>query len=285
MKRLGWLLSVLAGLLVVSAAVAEEDMPAGAEEPKPAKKRPAKAGKKHRKERSMLRGHYGMMAKVLEMTDEQKKNLEAQVVANHKAEKEWTEASAARKKDLHEKLAAAKKAKNAEEIKKLSQEQKALRDERNALREANEAKIMALLTDAQKVKWQGWLLWRGVQRRYRKLKLDEKQTEQMKQICEAEARTMPSADVKTREGRKARAEAVKKLQDKLDKVLTAEQLEEMKKKPEPKPKPAKEGKGERRGKPKGEKKAEPEAEEKADEAVESVEGDNVMESGAPTIAD
>ena len=102
--------------------------------------------------------------------------------------------------------------------------------------------IVAILTPEQKAKWAGFTLYRSVMRRYKRCKLVADQDKQIRDACAAAAKTMPATT-----DRKGRGAAMKKLyKDIEEKILTDDQREELKKKPErvpraKKPKRAKKG--------------------------------------------
>ncbi len=263
MKRLGWLLSILAGLLLAAPAALADDQPAPEDKPKPAKKKGPKEGKKAKADPGM-RGEYGMMAEVLKLDEATAKKLQEQVAANGQAVKDWQEANGAKLKELmgqHKELRQDKE--KEAEAKKVAEEIKALQDARAKLEEDGRAKVMALLTDDQKKVWAGFVLRRGLMRSFRGIKLEQAQIDQIQGLCETAAATMP--DAKDRTKQKERTEAVKKLIAEIEsKVLTKEQADALKqareKKPapkEPKPKGQKPEKGKKGGKGEGEGEGEP----------------------------
>jgi hypothetical protein len=223
MKRLNWLLSLgLCALLLAIPALADEDDPGDEEKPKKVKRE--KKPKAPKEEKSRLRGEYAMMVSVLKLDEAAQAKIEEQVAANQAALKAWDEQHGQAYKD---KRKAAKEAQDKEEKKRLMEEADQLRAERNALAEAGREKVMDLLTEEQKKTWEGFVLWRGMARRYRKADLTDEQKDAAVALCVEAAPTLPSAD--DAEKRTERKEALDKLGEKINGLLTPEQVEAMSK--------------------------------------------------------
>lgn len=228
MKRRAWWVSALMALLLacLPAVVAQSADVAGGK-PKRARKKRERPQRKPKGPQ----GEYAIMAKVLNMDTDQQAKLMEIVEANGKAMKEWATGPSGQKlKELSEASREARKAKDREKMKQISQEMKPLAAERNKLQADRKASIMAILTDEQKAAWAGFVVYRNTMRRFKRCKLTEDQDKQVRDLCSAAAKTMPDSS-----DRKAYREAVNKLNGEVEeKVLTPEQREELKKRPEKK---------------------------------------------------
>jgi Spy/CpxP family protein refolding chaperone len=190
------------------------------------------------------KGEYAIMAKVLEMDSTQTAKLTEAVEASQKALKAWDDSDSGKKyKEFEDALKKAKADKDKEKSKSLGDQMKPLAKERSDLQEAQKANIMALLSPEQKAKWAGFVVYRTVIGKYKRVDPTDDQDKQIRQLCEAAAKGMPDASDK-----KAHGEAIKKLTDEIEqKVLTDAQREELKK-----PAPAKTVGKEGEAKPKAE---------------------------------
>lgn len=224
MKRIRWWLCVaLAGCLFSGVAVAKDD-PAEPGTPSKAKKaRPTKARKPR------LPGIYAHVPKVCEMT-------EAETAAFTKALQPYLDARKAQRPkmaELRKASAEARKAGDKDKAKELSQQARKINDDIKALGD----KAMDTLTDEQKAKWQGHLLYMQMMRMVKKTGVDEKQSESIRTMCQAQGKAYGAMDDKAK--RTARAALVKEIKEK---VLTEEQRAKLVKPANKKPakkKPAK----------------------------------------------
>ena len=248
MRKPAWWMSVATALLLAcsvlvtpSVAVAQDDAPKRAR-----KKRPAGDRRKSPKKKR-LPGEYGIMVSVLKIQEPQLAKFNAAVQAYGETMKAWQAGpDGAKLAELQKAAQEAKKAKDKDKAKELSQQMKPLMAQRAKVQAEERAVIMAVLTPEQKAQWAGFTVYRTAMRRYKRLKLSEEQTKQVRDLCDAAAKTMPPSS-----DRKAYGQARKKLDAEIaEKVLTPEQREELKKKPERKPreKGAKPGRGKAKGK-------------------------------------
>ncbi len=231
-KTVLWTSALISLALLCSPALAGRDAAGGGK----AKKARAKKDRGSRKKK--LRGEYAIMVSVLKLDDAQAAKVNEAVQKHQEAVKAWEAgASGQNYKELSAAAKKAKKDKDKEKTKSIMQDMKSLRKERDDLRAAQKAEIMAILTDGQKAEWAGFTLYRGTIGRYKRLKLTEDQDARIREICTAAAKDMPD-----KSDRKAAGAARKKLAADIEKILTPEQLEELKKKPERKPREPKEKK-------------------------------------------
>ncbi len=225
MKKLTWFVGALAAvLLACGPAMAQDD---GAAKAKPEKaKRAAKAQKPDKAKTSGLRGEYGIMAGVLGMDDAQKAKLAEAVEANKVAEQQWKEGDGKKIQELSKAAAEAKKAGDKEKAKKIAGEIKAIKESHGKLEEANNARILAVLTDEQKTRYAAFKIERQILQRFgKKIELTEDQQKQMKDLCAEAVKARPAG-----EDPKAAAGANKKLLGEIEqKVLTDAQREALKK--------------------------------------------------------
>jgi len=237
MKRTAlWISALISLALLCPPALAAP----GAEGGRKAKKARAKKGRPARKKKP--RGEYGIMISVLKMDEAQAERLSQAVRKYQEAVKAWEASPSGLKyKDLSDAAKKARQDKDKEKMKSIMQEMKSVRKERDALVAAERAKIMDVLTPEQKIQWAGFTLYRGTIGRYKRLKLTEEQDAQIREICTAAAKDMPD-----RSDRRAYGAARKKLAQDIEKVLTPQQAEELKKRPEKKPR-AKKDKAKRKG--------------------------------------
>jgi len=175
MRRYALVLCGLAVLLLACpSAVAKKDKPKA--EGKAKKDKPKKGNK------GKLRGYYAIMAGVLELTDEQKDKMTEAITARDAALAEWDEGEDGKK--LAELVKKAKEA-DKDAARGLRKEAAALRKERAELEAAQKAKIMEVLTEEQKVKWEGHLLYTQMMRQFKKVGLTKEQEGKIRALCAA----------------------------------------------------------------------------------------------------
>jgi Spy/CpxP family protein refolding chaperone len=234
MRRSGWWTSALVALLLLLSPVAT-DWAAAAPGAEGRGKKARKKGARDRKARQPKKrgpgGYYGIMMKVLEMDEAQKAKLMQAVQDSQKALKDWTAGPSGTKyKELTEARKQAAKDKDKEKVKSISQQLRELQKERAEIQAAQRAAVLDILTPQQKATWAGHELYTSVMRRYKRVDLADDQKAKLKELCTAKAATMPAAS-----DRRARGQALKKLYEEIDgNILTDEQREALKRKPEKK---------------------------------------------------
>jgi len=229
-KSMWWVCSAVALALALSPAMVDRAAAAGEEG---GGKKVKKAGDGGKKAKSDLKGEYAIMVSVLGLDEAQQAKLKEVVEKNAAALKAWDDSDNGKKlAALQEEAKKAREAKDKEKTKTIGDQMKALQKERTDLQASQQAAIQALLTDEQKAKWKGFVLYRSVVGRYKKLGLTEAQDKQVRDLCMEASKTMPGP-----EDRKAQGEAVTKLASEIEqKVLTDPQREELKKAPVKAPK-------------------------------------------------
>ncbi len=185
--------------------------------------------------KTALRGEYAILAKVCELTAEQKAQLEAKLKADRQALAQWEQQNGAKLEELKKALKAAREAGKKDELKRLGQQMKALAEERRRLQAQRMTDALAVLTPEQKTKWVGFRLYRHMMIRYKRAGLSEEQTAKVREMANAAA-----AGLTDPSDAKAVAAAARALSERIAKeVLTADQREALAKKPEKKPRPEK----------------------------------------------
>jgi len=206
MKKYGWLLGSLLALgLGLTPALAQA--PGGAGDPGK-KDRP---GKKERKAKGGLRGYYAQIASICKLTPEQVEKFA-------EALKPYMEAQKANRDKLTELRKAqteARKAKDKDKAAQIAKQIKEIQDAIDALR----AKAMDVLTDDQKIVWEGHLLYRSAMQRFKKTGVDEAQQKKIREMCDAKGKAIFEA--KDEKAKRAIRNALAK--EVFDTVLTPEQ--------------------------------------------------------------
>jgi Spy/CpxP family protein refolding chaperone len=192
---------LFAGLSVLLASgvarAAPGDAPAGAQTG-PASKAPA-----------ALRGEWAILAAELQLTDDQKAKLLSRLTA-------YAEASAGWDKQYGEKMKAAREAKDANAVRALTQSQENLAADRDA-------DVQALLTADQKVKWEGFKLYRAEMLALRRANPSDDQKAKVRDLCDAAGKEFAGLKAE----KDLQAARAKLRQAALD-VLTPEQQETLK---------------------------------------------------------
>ena len=225
MKRFALVLCGLAVLTLACPTMAAKDDKKAAD--KAGKKKEGKGGK------GALRGYYAIMSSVLELSDEQKAQLTEKIKARAAALKAWDEDEKGQK--LAELLTKAKDA-DKDAAKEIRKEAAALRKERVELEASHKAKIMDVLTDEQKTKWEGHLLYTQMMRQFKKVGPTEEQEGKIRALCAAKAADAQAADDDAKALRTIRTDLAAAI---TKDILTDEQrtkLTAKKEKPAPKPK-------------------------------------------------
>ncbi len=133
---------------------------------------------------SPLKGEYAMLAREAGLSDEQVVKV-AQLVAKNKQElSQWKAQNgkqiAAAKKALEQ----ARKAKDKEASAKAKAELKKLESGKATLSKQLKEDIQSILTDEQKVKWEGFTLYRSLTRKLAKAKLTKEQKAQIRKLAD-----------------------------------------------------------------------------------------------------
>jgi len=215
MTRQSWFVgAALAALLTCPPAFGAGDKP----EAKPAKAK---------KNRSLLRGEYSIMASVLEMDDAQKEKLVEALKANRASLEQWKAGPAGQKlAELVKAYGEARRAGEKAKLKEIAQEMTALKEAAEKLEQENKQRIMGVLTDEQKNRWAAFCVERQILRKFSKAELTEEQKKRIKDMCLASVKA-PAPD---EDDRKARAKATRKLAGQVEQeVLTADQRDSLKK--------------------------------------------------------
>jgi Spy/CpxP family protein refolding chaperone len=222
MNRCKWWLCGLGVLLAVfSPAMAQEKGPEG-EKPKrtrgEGRERPGRPP-------SVERDLYSVMVKELKLTDEQKTKLQA-ILKEHKEKADaWNKENGEKLKELQSKLREARKAKNEEQAKALSQQIKPLQDAQKKLEVEKMAAATAILTPEQQKAWKAYQFYTEVVRRYARMRLNDEQDKQIRELCAAAQKEIDALEPKNKEGRK---KIVDDLHTKIvAEVLTQEQRDRM----------------------------------------------------------
>jgi len=226
MKPVRWSLAALAAAVVAALALAGPTLSA--------EKADRARGAKRGGEKTALRGEYAILAKVCELTAEQKAQLEAKLKANRQALAQWEQQNGAKLKELQAQMKAAREAGKKDELKRLAQQMRALVEERRRLQAQRMTDMLAVLMPEQKTKWVGFRLYRQMMMRYKRAGLTEEQTAKIREMANATAAglTDPSDP-------KAIAAAARALSERIaEEVLTADQRASITKK-RPKERPEK----------------------------------------------
>jgi len=224
MKMMRWLLCGLMMMMLTAA-------PALAGEVVITKKgKEVKRARKPKKPKTLIRGHYAIMAKQLDLTDEQRAKLEELLKANKDAMGAWYKENGKEYKEISKALREARKAKNADAVKELSAKLKPLRKDRADLAKAFTGQINGILTPEQLAKWKDYQFYARNVGRYGRAKLTKEQKAEARDLCNAASKALAAAKGKDRRA------ITKKLQADIRALLTPEQIELLKRKPVKKPK-------------------------------------------------
>ncbi len=184
----GLVLGLTLALLVAAPVLAQEE---GAE-------KPAKA------EKSALRGEYAIMGSVCRMTDAQKAQLEVAAKAKSDAVAAWEDGNRAKIEDLKKQMADAKEKGDKEARKRAGDGMKALKEQLSALEAEHSAKIAAILTPEQYQAWEGFKIYRGLMRHYRKAELDGGQKAKVRALANEAAKKMLAVEGAGKEAEEAK---------------------------------------------------------------------------------
>ncbi len=164
--------------------------------------------KKHR-----LRGMHARMAKVCNLSKQQQKQIAELNTLRQKAMKQFRAENGEKFRTLKAKIAEAKKNKDKKAMKEAMAQRRSLHRKQREIYSQWQPKIMAVLTPEQKVKWDRDQVVLSIKRQFRKAKLTDKQTVDVKAAC---AKFTTGVDLSDK---KARRKAVKKLADYISKEI------------------------------------------------------------------
>ena len=154
MKRFGWVLSGVAVLMLAVAAPAAKKEE-GAKKGKPDK---AAKGEKPEKGKGGDAASLGVMAKILELTEDQQAAIKDAMAESKKAMGAWMKGEDGQKlKELMTQLKEAKKANQTEDVKALMGQIKELSKARQQIMAGAKTAVLDILTDEQKAKWDEYI--------------------------------------------------------------------------------------------------------------------------------
>jgi Spy/CpxP family protein refolding chaperone len=226
MKRFLWLVVcvVPAVLIAAPAALAEEA------KAKPAKeKAPAKAS-------SGLKGEYAIMASECKLPQDQIATLKAKVQAKDEALAAWEKENGEKAKAIQEAAKKAREGNDKAASKKAADDLKALNEAKAKIQADGMVAIYAVLTPEQKQTWDGFVLYRSMMARFKKVNPTDEQQGKIRALCADAAKEIAAVTGDEKAAAKAKNTTTAKLVKTIEEtVLTAAQREELAKKPAPKP--------------------------------------------------
>ncbi len=128
---------------------------------------------------------YDLMVGECKLTDDQQTALKVKVKAKDDALAAWSKANAEKVKTAEDAVQAARSGGDADAKKKAGAAMRALNAERAAATADADAAMLTVLTAEQKAKWQAFLLYQNVMKRFRKVELTDEQTAKVKAACGA----------------------------------------------------------------------------------------------------
>jgi len=206
------------------------------------KERPAKQKREKGRKEIRLGGQYEAMIKEAKLDDAQVAQLKKIITAQRAAEKAWQQdpSGGGKMKELQKAIKEA--GDDKEKAKPLREQMRAIAKDRREARSKSLQDIEGLLKPEQKTAWEGYRLCRGLERSLRKAELTDDQKAKIRGMCDKAAEDMPA-------DRKARAAHLKELKSAALALLTPEQVEKIKAKPEAKEKPEKKERRPKKAKP------------------------------------
>ncbi len=248
---------VLAMALVPVAAGAAEK--AGTEPAETAEAKPTEKGASPE-----LTGEHAVMAREVNLTEKQKKQIAETVAAANEALAEWREANQAKVDAANAALTKARQAGDREALRQALADAQPLFRERQRIQQTYQQKVMEVLTDKQRVQWVGFVLWRTLTGQAEALDLTPDQSDQARALSDAAAKKLLNLG-EGEEASQADAQAARTIQQKLvndfvEDVLTDPQREALQgpaaggppaQKPEPGTTPEKGENAQKTPKPKG----------------------------------
>jgi len=167
---------------------------------------------------------FDLMVGECKLTDEQQTALKAKVKARDGALAAWNTANAEKVKTVEDAAKTARSGTDADAKKKAGAAMRALNTERAAATADADAAILTVLTAEQKAKWQAFLLYQNVMKRYRKAEVTAEQTAKIKTICAVAWKELSALEGDDRTAKRERSAIDGKLRWAIENViLTAEQ--------------------------------------------------------------
>ena len=161
-----------------------------------------------------------------QLTDDQQTALKAKVKARDDALAAWSTANAEKVEAADAAAKAARSGTDANAKKQAGAAVKALATERAAATADADAAMLTVLTDEQKAKWQAFLMYQNVMKRFRKVELTEEQTAKVKAACGAACKELSAlgTDADDKSAKKEKSAIDGKLRWAIENVImTAEQ--------------------------------------------------------------
>jgi hypothetical protein len=187
--RIAWAF-LAAALLTVLPAVAPLSAAEKAEtsEAKPAAKAEAKPAEKG--ETPELTGEHAVMAREVNLTEKQKKQVAETVAEANEALAAWRQANLAKIESTNASLMKARQAGDREALREALADAQPLFRERHTIQQKYQKKIMDVLTDKQEVQWLGFVLWRTLTGQAKALDLTPEQSDQARALSDAAAKQL-----------------------------------------------------------------------------------------------
>ncbi len=220
MKTLTLLLTMAVALVLLSSPSAArhdaEDDTGDAKTTRPAKHRKEPTTRK----KTLLRGMHARMAKVCKMSEQQQEQVAELNTLRRKAVAEFRADNAEKTKALKAEIAEAGKNKDERALKEARVQLRSLYRKQKEIYTQWQSKIMDVLTPEQKSQWGQYQIMLSIRKRFRNAKLTDDQTARIKTAC---AKFTAGVDLSDK---KARREAIKKLDKHIRKeILTDAQRE------------------------------------------------------------
>lgn len=181
--RIALALALLAVLFAPAVLPAGEAKSAEAPEAKPAEK--AEAAEKSAAPE--LTGEYATMALEVNLAKKQQKQIAQTVAEANKTLAEWREANKAKIEAANAALTQARQAGDRQALQQALVEAQPLFRERQRLQQTYHKKVMDTLTDEQRVKWVGFVLWRTLTSQAKSLALTAAQSDQARALSNTAA--------------------------------------------------------------------------------------------------
>jgi len=208
--RIALAAALLAVLIAPAALSAAETKSAEPAEAKPAEK--AEAAEKNATPE--LTGEHAVMAQEVDLTEKQKAQVAETVAEANKALAEWREANKAKIEAANAALAQARQAGDRQALQQALVEAQPLFRERQRLQQTYQQKVMEILTDAQRVKWVGFVLWRTLTQQAKSLDLTAEQSDQARALSNTAAEKLLALG-ESEEATEADAQTARNIQQKL----------------------------------------------------------------------